>query len=239
MIGRRHPPGGDVPDADPDAAARRRLLEEIAAEARQTARLTGRAAFSPHVMAALAAVPRDAFVRTDDRSNAWENRPLAIGHGQTISQPYIVALMTDLLDVGPEDRVLEIGSGSGYQAAILAEIAGEVYGIEVVPQLAAAARQRLAQLGYDRVDIAVGDGWQGRPEAAPFDAILISAAPPVIPGTLSGQLKPGGRMVVPVGPVHGTQTLWRCVRDGDGGLDCRETLAVAFVPMIGGPSPRG
>ena len=215
-------------------AARDRLLEEIVAEVRQTASQTGRAAISPRVMSALARVPRHAFVPASDHPFAYINRPLSIGYGQTISQPYIVAIMTDLLDLKEDDRVLEIGCGSGYQAAILAETAGEVYSVEVVAELAEEARMRLARLNYARVHIRVGDGYQGWPDQAPFDAIIVTSAPPSIPETLVAQLKPGGRLVIPVGAAGQTQTLYRCERAADGHLACSSKLPVAFVPMVPG-----
>jgi protein-L-isoaspartate(D-aspartate) O-methyltransferase len=218
-------------DRDLDAA-RDRLMKEIAAEVRQTANWTGRAEISPRVMDVLARVPRHAFVPASDVPFAYINRPLSIGHGQTISQPYIVAIMTDLLDLKEDDRVLEIGCGSGYQAAVLAETAGEVYSVEVVPELAEEARMRLARLNYASVHIRVGDGYAGWPEQAPFDAIIVTSAPPSIPEVFAAQLKPGGRLVIPVGAAGETQTLYRCERAADGQLACSSTLPVAFVPMV-------
>lgn len=221
-----------MPDTPARATAHQRLLDEIAAEAVATANWTGRERFSAVVMAALAKVRRDAFVPRVEWPFAYDNRPLGIGHGQTISQPYIVALMTDLLDLTAEDRVLEIGTGCGYQAAVLALIAGSVCTIEVVPELAAAAQQRLARLGYENVATRAGDGWRGWPEAAPFDAIIVTAAPTEMPAALVTQLKPGGRLVIPIGPRCDTQTLYRCVKRADGTLAMEEKLPVAFVPMI-------
>lgn len=218
-------------------AAREQLLEEIAAEVRETASWTGRAAISPRVMAALARVPRHAFVPASDHPYAYINRPLSIGHGQTISQPYIVAIMTDLLDIDEDDRVLEIGCGSGYQAAVLAEMAGEVYSVEVVPELAEEARMRLARLNYTNVHIRVGDGYAGWPDRAPFDAIIVTSAPPSIPEALVAQLKFGGRLVIPVGSAGDTQTLYRCERTSGGQLECADKLPVAFVPMVPGGAP--
>jgi protein-L-isoaspartate(D-aspartate) O-methyltransferase len=215
-----------------DEKARQRLVSEIAREAAATARWTGRARFQPRVMAALAAVPRHRFVTERDRPVAYENRPLAIGHGQTISQPYIVAVMTDLLDLAATDRVLEIGTGSGYQTAVLARLAGQVYSIESVPALADQARRRLADLGCQPVHLRVGDGFRGWPEAAPFDAIIVTAAPTAIPAALAAQLAVGGRLVVPVGAAGDTQMLFRCVKAADGHLDTEAKLPVAFVPML-------
>lgn len=219
------------------AGARRRLVEIIEAEARQTASWTGRPRFSERVMAALAAVPRHEFVADREQASAYDNRPLTIGHGQTISQPYIVAVMTDLLDLGPDDRVLEIGTGCGYQAAVLAAVAGQVYSLEVIPALAEAAHQRLERLGYSNVHVRVGDGYAGWLEQAPFDAIIVTAAPPAIPDALAAQLAPGGRLVLPVGAAGDTQMLYRCVREAGGSLTQEQKLPVAFVPMVpGGPS---
>ncbi len=216
------------------AEARRRLMEEIEAEARQTRGWTGRATYSDRVMAAMAKVPRHKFLTSPDLSLAYINRPLAIGHGQTISQPYIVAVMTDLLDLQPNDRVLEIGTGCGYQAAVLAEVAGRVYTLEIVRELAEKTQHRLRGLGYDNIETRIGNGYGGWPEAAPFDAVMITSAPPRIPAALVDQLKPGGRMVVPVGSRNETQMLYRCVKREDGTLDKERKLPVAFVPMVDG-----
>ena len=220
---------------DSFAEARRRLIEEIETEARETQNWTGRAQYSPRVMAAMAKVPRHEFVSPGDRDQAYVNRPLPIGHGQTISQPYIVAVMTDLLDVGPSDRVLEVGTGCGYQAAVLAEVAGRIYSIEIVRELGEEAAIRLRELGYDNIETRIGNGYEGWPEAAPFDAVMITSAPPQIPMALVDQLKIGGRMVVPVGFPGETQTLYRCVKQEDGTLDKQRKLPVAFVPMVDGP----
>ncbi len=214
------------------AGARRRLMEEIESEARETQRWTGRATYSDRVMAAMAKVPRHEFLPSPDRSVAYVNRPLAIGHGQTISQPFIVAVMTDLLDLQPDDRVLEIGTGCGYQAAVLAEIAGRVYTMEIVKELAEKTQRRLRDLGYENIETRIGNGYEGWPEAAPFDAVMITSAPPRIPGALVDQLKPGGRMAVPVGSRNETQMLYRCVKREDGTLDRERKLPVAFVPMV-------
>jgi protein-L-isoaspartate(D-aspartate) O-methyltransferase len=212
--------------------AHRRLLDEIAAETKATASWTGREVLSPAVMAAMAKVPRHRFVPLWERTFAYDNRPLGIGHGQTISQPYIVAIMSDLLDVGPGDRVLEVGTGCGYQAAVLAEITGKVYSIEVVPDLARAAAARLARLGYGNVTVRQGDGYAGWPEEAPFDAIIVTAAPAELPEDLIDQLVDGGRLVIPIGVRNETQMLYRGVRDADGTLRLVPKLPVAFVPMV-------
>lgn len=214
--------------------ARQCLIEEIAREARGTAHWTGRTSFSPLVMAAMSTVPRHRFVLPAQQRVAYENRPLAIGHGQTISQPYIVAVMTDLLDLLPATRVLEIGTGCGYQTAILAEIAAHVYSIEVIAELATTAAIRLRDLGYGNVEVRHGDGWQGWPEAAPFDAIIVTAAALDWPAPLIEQLAPGGRLVIPIGPPGGTQWLYRGLKHEDGTLHRDQILPVAFVPMTGG-----
>lgn len=209
-----------------------RLLDEIAAAARDTKSWTGREAFSGAVMEALTRVPRHEFVRDGDEAAAYVNRPLPIGHGQTISQPYMVAVMTDFLDLGPADRVLEIGTGSGYQAAVLARVAGRVYTVEVIEDLAKSAQARLSRLGYDTVEVLNGDGNEGWPDHAPFDAVMVTAAPLSIPEPLVEQLKPGGRMVIPIGRVHETQTLYLGVKGEDGKLKTSKTLPVAFVPLV-------
>jgi len=212
--------------------AQRRLFERIAQDAAETADWTGRAVFAERTMWAMARVPRHAFVSAGDRSFAYENRPLAIGHGQTISQPFIVALMTDLLDLEPSHHVLEIGTGCGYQAAVLAELAARVFTVETVPELAEAARHRLEGLGYGNVVTRCGDGFEGWPEHAPFDAIIVTAAPLAVPPALVGQLKTGGRLIVPIGRSSETQMLYRCVRHADETLDMQRILPVAFVPML-------
>ena len=209
------------------------LLRELEAEFRETARWTGRAAVSPRVAAALTKVRREAFVAPGSEVAAYENRPLPIGHGQTISQPFIVALMTDLLDLAPEDRVLEVGTGSGYQAAVLAELVREVYSVEIVPDLAARAVGVLAAQGYGNVQLKTADGDVGWPERAPFDAIIVTAAAPDVPARLVDQLRPGGRMVLPIGPRGGDQELVLLTRDRDGIATRRTILPVAFVPLVG------
>jgi protein-L-isoaspartate(D-aspartate) O-methyltransferase len=214
------------------AEKRRSLLAAIAVETRQTACCTGRAQLSERVMAAMAKVPRHLFVPRGEIDVAYENRPLSIGYGQTISQPYIVAVMSELLDLRPTDRVLEIGTGCGYQTAVLAELAGQVFSIEVVEALALDAAERLRRLGYQNVELRCGDGYRGWPEEAPYDAIIATAAPERVPGALARQLKPGGRLVIPVGPAGETQALLRCVKEADGRLTLENKLSVAFVPMV-------
>ncbi len=214
------------------AKARARLLAEIQANAEETKSWTGRAKFSDRVMAAVAKVPREDFVQPNDRVAAYVNRPQAIGFGQTISQPYIVALMTDMLDLKPTDRVLEIGCGSGYQAAVLGELAREVKTVERVEALALAARERLDRMGYGNVEVRTGDGFVGWPGGGEFDAIIVTAAPEHIPPALVKQLRPGGRMVIPIGRQHATQSLVRVTKDEAGRIEEEATLPVAFVPML-------
>jgi len=216
--------------------AQARLLAEIEANARETANWTGRERFSDAVMTAMAKVPRHEFVRPEDSAAAYANRPQAIGFGQTISQPYIVALMSDLLDIRPGGRVLEIGTGSGYQTAVLAELGAEVFSMEVVDALTRAARERLKRLGYDNVRVITGDGFEGwppeTPPEAPFDAIIVTAAPESIPEALLEQLAPGGRMVIPLGRVYETQFLTLVTKDAAGNITEQGMLPVAFVPMV-------
>ena len=222
------------PDKEKLSEALDRLMAEIEANAKETQSWTGRAKFSDRVMAAMKAVPRHEFVKPSDVVAAYVNRPLPIGHGQTISQPYIVALMTDLLDLGDNDRVLEVGTGCGYQAAVLAEMGTRVFSVETVEKLAHASRERLAALGYGHVGVRTGDGFQGWPEEAPFDAIIVTAAPERVPETLVEQLRRGGRMVVPIGRVHQAQTLVRLDKDQNGKVTEQAMLPVAFVPMVRG-----
>jgi protein-L-isoaspartate(D-aspartate) O-methyltransferase len=217
---------------DEYAGARDRLLAVIDAEIRATGKWTGVAVLDPAVRNALARVPRHQFVSRLERGLAYANQPLSIGHGQTISQPYIVAIMTQLLDPGPKSRVLEIGTGCGYQAAVLAEIAAGVWTIERIPALAEAAAQRLARLGYANVHVRAGDGSLGWPEEAPFDAIIVTAAAGAIPPTLVDQLAPGGRVVIPVGIPGREQMLTVVEKAGDGSVAERPCLPVAFVPLV-------
>jgi protein-L-isoaspartate(D-aspartate) O-methyltransferase len=207
------------------------LLAEIDAEMQETARWTGRKHLSRRVRAALAKVPRESFVPPGAARDAYVNRPLPIGQGQTISQPFIVALMTELLELEPDHRVLEVGTGSGYQAAALAELAGEVCSIEVIPELAERAALALAREGYGGVVLRTGDGSLGWPERAPFDAIIVTAAAPEIPPALIEQLREGGRMVIPVGPHHGDQELILLRKSTTGEVTRKPILAVAFVPL--------
>ncbi len=223
----------DAEAQDRYAAEKRAMLDDIARTTRETATETGRAALSDRVMQALARVPRHRLVSSGDESVAYRNRPLSIGMGQTISQPFIVALMTDLLEIKPGDKVLEIGTGSGYQAAVLAELGAKVYSIEIVEPLAREAAKRLKELGYG-VETRIGDGYQGWPEHAPFDGIIVTAAPSDVPPGLTRQLKPGGRLVIPLGPQAGAQTLYVIEKRADGSVNRRAVLAVRFVPLTGG-----
>jgi len=193
---------------------------------------TGLAAMSPQVRAALAKVERHRFVPAGVVASAYRNQPLPIGSGQTISQPYIVALSTDLVQPRAGQRVLEVGTGSGYQAAVLAVIVAQVFTIEILPELGNAAAARLKALGYSNVQVRIGDGYAGWPEEAPFDAIVVTAAPPRVPQALVDQLKPGGRMVIPVGESPTAQELLVITKDADGGIQSRSVLPVRFVPLV-------
>lgn len=210
---------------------REALAREIEADVRDTSGYTGRTQLDPAVMAAMRRVPRHEFVPEAYRRDAYRNHPLPIGSGQTISQPYIVALMTDLAGVSAESVVLEIGTGSGYQAAVLAEVAAHVYTIEIVEALGAGARATLERLGYGNVTVRIGDGYKGWPEHAPFDAIVVTAAPDEVPEPLIEQLAARGRLVIPVGPEYGTQSLQVLEKQADGTLTIRDVLPVRFVPI--------
>jgi protein-L-isoaspartate(D-aspartate) O-methyltransferase len=223
-----------MPDAegqDRYAAPRKAMVDTIAALTRETAAETGRASLDSRVLTAMNKVPRHRFVPADQEPNAYANRPLPIGNGQTISQPFIVALMTDMLGLKATDRVLEIGTGCGYQAAVLAELAREVYTIEIVAQLAREAAARLAELGYRNVNARSGDGYRGWPAHAPFDAIIVTAAAPEVPPALIEQLKPGGKLVIPVGAQWSGQELRIIEKDQHGKTTTRNALAVRFVPL--------
>lgn len=215
--------------AEDYAALRANLVEEV----RTYAGYAGDAPFSDDVLAVLGRVERHLFVPPEQARYAYENRPLPIGHGQTISQPYIVALMTDLLELDEKDVVLEVGTGSGYQAAVLAELVDHVYSIEIVEALAVSARERLARLGYDNVTTKLGDGYYGWEEHAPFDSIIVTAAASHVPPPLIEQLKPGGRMVIPVGGRFMTQLLLLLEKGDDGEIVTRQIGAVRFVPLTG------
>jgi len=212
------------------------LIQEVIRDTRQTRDYTGLDKLSERVINSMRQTPRDQFVPRSSAVYAWENRPLGIGYGQTISQPFIVALMTELLEPEASARILEIGTGSGYQAAILSRLVSEVYTIEIVPELAEQASSRLAELGYDNVQVRAGDGWHGWPEAAPFDGIIVTAVAEEIPPKLIEQLKPGGRIVIPIGPAHAGQQLVVATRTADS-VDIREVLPVQFVPFTRSPQP--
>lgn len=210
----------------------KRLLDEIESEAAYTASFTGRKKFNARVMQAMAEVPREKFIPDFSVPFAYDNGPLSIGYGQTISQPYIVALMTDLLDLTPESTVLEIGTGSGYQAAILAKLCSKVYSIEKIPELAESASQRLKSLGCDNIETRCSNGYTGWHEKAPFDAIIVTAAASHIPPALIEQLKPEGRMVIPVGLPYMHQELMLVTKAIDGSIQTESLLGVAFVPLV-------
>jgi protein-L-isoaspartate(D-aspartate) O-methyltransferase len=208
---------------------------EDARQAMVARQLQRRDITDPRVLVAMGTVPRHRFVPGDLASRAYGDYPLPIGEDQTISQPYIVALMTQWAEVAPGDRVLEVGTGSGYQAAVLAELTKTVFSIEIRPELARQAASRLKDLGYGRVQVRSGDGYQGWPEAAPFDAILVTAAAPRVPPALAAQLKEGGRLVIPLGLPGGAQTLVR-YRKVQGKLVQEASLAVRFVPLVSAPA---
>jgi len=215
------------------------LLAVIRSQAGHAASVLGKAGLDERVMAAMAKVPRHEFVPVEAQMLAYANAPLPIGHGKTISQPFIVAVMTDLLDVRPGDTVLEVGTGLGYQAAVLAELAGAVYSVELIEDLASQAKQRLARQGYDNVQLRAGNGYHGWSEHAPFDKVIVTAAPDLIPPPLIYQLKPGGRMVLPVG-LPDAQRLIVADKDNNGHVTTRELLPVRFSVLDDAdqPTPR-
>jgi protein-L-isoaspartate(D-aspartate) O-methyltransferase len=215
------------------AKQRAQMVEEIEADIRFTSPQLGQKTLNERVRQALLEVPRHEFVPRWERPAAYMNRPLPIGHGQTISQPYIVAIMTDLLNVEPKDVVFELGTGSGYQAAILAELVSQVYTMEIIDELGKKARRTLKRLGYANVEVRVGDGYYGWEKHAPFDAIIVTAAGDHIPPPLVQQLKPGGRMLIPVGGSFLTQQLMLVQKEIDGTIRTRSILPVRFVPITG------
>jgi protein-L-isoaspartate(D-aspartate) O-methyltransferase len=223
---------GPQANADDYAVRRARMVAEVEAMYAETARDTGLASMSPAVRAALAKVERHRLVPTAQQDLAYHNRPLPIGNGQTISQPYIVALSSDLIAPQPDHVVLEIGTGSGYQAAVLAATVKRVYSVELIESLGRRAAERLAAMGQRNVDVRIGDGYAGWPEKAPFDAIVVTAAAPSVPPALVAQLKTGGRMVIPVGSEGVVQYLKVLTKRADGGVDEREVLPVRFVPLV-------
>lgn len=212
-------------------AARQALVSEIRLRVRENRYFLGKGKLDPRVMDAMAAVPRHEFVPEKMRDLAYENHPLPIGQDQTISQPSLVAMMTDMLELPPDGRVLEIGTGSGYQAAILAEICASVYSIEIVEPLGLTARAVLERLGYDNVEVLIGDGYAGWPEHAPFDGIIVTAAADETPEPLIEQLKPGGRMVIPLRRAIGFQDLVVIEKDADGTVSQHTVFPVMFVPF--------
>ena len=224
-----------MPEAleDQFATMRREMTEQIARHARQVAAETGRAELSPKVLRAMEKVPRHEFVPAELRAFAYVDSPLPIGFDKTISQPFIVALMTDVLDLQPDDRVLEVGTGLGYQAAILAELAGDVYSVEIIEELAQSAQRRLTDHGVGNVEVRVGDGSRGWPERAPFDKVLVAAAPDLIPTALLSQLQSGGRMIIPAG-LEDAQKLIEVEKSQGGQLCTRELLAVRFSALASG-----
>ena len=212
---------------------RERLVIEISQDVMDTSGYIGKNALDERVMRAIGTVGRHHFVPDKLQSQAYENRPLPIGFGQTISQPYIVALMTDLMKLEQDDVVLEIGTGSGYQAAILSRLVAQVYSIEIIPELAKSSSQRLRRLGFANVAVKNADGYYGWQEHAPYDAIIVTAASSHIPPPLVSQLKPGGVLVIPVGPVFQVQQLSLVSKSMDGKLKTRQVLPVRFVPFTG------
>jgi protein-L-isoaspartate(D-aspartate) O-methyltransferase len=211
--------------------ARAELVATIADRVQETRSYLGKSKLDPRVMAAMAAVPRHKFVPKNLQSAAYENRPLPIGHQQTISQPSLVAMMTDLMELPADCHVLEVGTGSGYQAAVLAEFCASVHTIEIVAPLGERAAEVLAELGYDNVQVRIGDGFAGWPEHAPYDAVIVTAAATDPPAPLLEQLRPGGRMVIPLGGRWRTQELVVIEKAADGSLSRREVFPVRFVPF--------
>jgi len=218
---------------DPYTKERARMVQEIEAEVEHTSRLTGKGSFDARVMAVMNKVVRHKFVPSDKEPFAYLNEPLNIGFGQTISQPYIVGLMTDLLALRDDDIVLEVGTGCGYQTAILSELAKQVYTVEVIRDLSEQARERLSAMGGTNIEFRVADGYHGWSQHAPFDAIMVAAAAETIPKPLIDQLKPGGRMAIPVGTSYFGQTLTLVQKDNAGSITQKRILPVAFVPLTG------
>jgi protein-L-isoaspartate(D-aspartate) O-methyltransferase len=210
------------------------MVAEVDAMFADTRFETGLPAMSPRVRAAMGRVERHRLIRETELGAAYRNHPLPIGHGQTISQPYIVALSTELINPQAQHVVLEIGTGSGYQAAVLAELVQRVFTVELIEPLGKEAEQRLKSLRYDNIEVRIGDGYKGWPEKGPFDGIVVTAAAPRIPQALVDQLKPGGRMVIPVGAAGGTQELILVTKTPDGRVLQKNMLAVRFVPLVPG-----
>ena len=216
------------------AGQRTRMVAEVEAMYAETRAETGLPAMSPAVRKAVGKVERHRLVPPGEASRAYRNHPLPIGAGQTISQPYIVALSTDLLQPKPADVILEVGTGSGYQAAVLAEIVSRVFTIEIIESLGRTAAKRLEELGYGNIEVRIGDGYAGWPEKAPFDGIVVTAAAPRVPQALVEQLKPGGRMVIPLGGAGDVQYLKLLTKRADGGVEEKRVLPVRFVPLVPG-----
>ena len=212
-------------------ASNKRMLAEIEREVVYTSSLIGKRELDPRVMTAIGTVSREEFVPADLKYYAYDNGPLPIGYGQTISQPYIVALMTDLLQLEPEHVVLEVGTGSGYQAAVLSQLVKKVYTIERIEALGKDSAARLKKLGYHNVECHIGNGYEGWPAHAPYDGIIVTAAASHIPPALTKQLKPGGRLVIPLGFPDMPQELMLVEKDAQGELHTRDILGVAFVPL--------
>jgi protein-L-isoaspartate(D-aspartate) O-methyltransferase len=220
--------------ADEYTLQRQQMVSAIEDDVLLTEKHINKKSFNKIVMQAMNTVPRHEFVPAEMRAKAYENRPLPIGFGQTISQPYIVALMTDLLQPQPDQRVLEIGTGSGYQAAVLSQLVAQVYSIEIIEELGKPTTKLLTQLGYDNIETRIADGYNGWPQHAPFDSIIVTAAISHIPPPLVQQLKKGGRMLIPVGTRFQTQYLTLVEKDLQGEVTTRQLLPVIFVPFTGG-----
>ena len=218
------------PDGDLFEKLRERLIAEIEAEAFATASYTGRGTFGREVLAAIARVPRHEFVPVELQQYAYLNRPLPIGFDKTVSQPYIVALMTDLLDLDPGDTVLEIGTGAGYQAAVLGDLAKRVYTVDIIDELAEGAEKRLRRLGYTNIEVRVANGYYGWPEHGPYDKIIVTAASDLVPPPLLAQLKAGGRMIIPTG-IPEQQALTLVEKSPAGALSTRDLLPVRFSEL--------
>lgn len=214
--------------------ARKAMVSEIEADVRATSSYIKKTSLDPQVMQAMGKVPRHEFVPQDVKNDAYRNSPLPIGHGQTISQPYIVALMTDLLETKSSHRILEVGTGSGYQAAILGELVKKLYTVEIIKVLGEQARMRMKRLQYGNITVRIGDGYYGWEEHAPFDAIIVTAAASHVPPPLIRQLKNGGKMIIPVGSRFMTQQLLLVEKDKNGKVRNRQILPVRFVPLTGG-----
>ncbi len=225
------PGAAEARDEQRLAERRAEMIRVIERHARGTSRTLGRRHIDPPVLEVMERTPRHLFVPQRLREEAYADRPLPIGYGQTISQPFIVALMTDLLAVEPDDVVLEVGTGSGYQAAVLAPLVRRVCSIEIIPPLGRAAAERLSEGGYANIETRIGDGYYGWPECGPFDGIVVTAAASHVPPPLIEQLRPGGRMVIPVGGPFTTQRLMLVEKQAEGRITTRQLLAVAFVPL--------